>query len=391
LTEIVESVGDSAQFKKGWINLLLKIFHTADLHIGMKFNSYPDDIRGCLMEARFDVLDKMVQMANERLCNLFVVAGDLFNNINIPKRDIYRVIKSLEGFDGECVLIMPGNHDYDNGMIDLWDTFKKNMSDKILYLDEEKPFSLEQYGLDVMVYPAPCHSRHSDVNNIGWIKDNEEFVSQLCHIGIAHGSLEGISPDIDKNYYFMSKKELEDTPVDIWLLGHTHVSYPDNDTVNDWRIFNPGVPEPDGLDCGHEGYAWVITVDSDKLIKAEKVATGIYRFYDEQFQINDDDEFYKIRDTVLKDNPDKKVIRLTLKGRVSGDTFNDRLKLYDELHDKTAYTIIDDSGLGIKVTEEIIDKEFTSGSFPHRFLNELADDDEALQIAYELIRGVEGC
>lgn len=45
LTEIVESVGDSAQFKKGWINLLLKIFHTADLHIGMKFNSYPDDIR----------------------------------------------------------------------------------------------------------------------------------------------------------------------------------------------------------------------------------------------------------------------------------------------------------------------------------------------------------
>ena len=43
------------------------------------------------------------------------------------------------------------------------------------------------------------------------------------------------------------------------------------------------------------------------------------------------------------------------------------------------------------MTEEIIDKEFTSGSFPHRFLNELADDDEALQIAYELIRGVEGC
>ena len=37
---------------------------------------------------------------------------------------------------------------------------------------------------------------------------------------------------MDKNYYFMSKKELEDIPVDIWLLGHTHVDYPENDTVN---------------------------------------------------------------------------------------------------------------------------------------------------------------
>ena len=55
--------------------MLLRIFHTADLHIGMKFNSYPDDIRNCLIEARFDVLDKMVRILNDRLCNLFVVAG----------------------------------------------------------------------------------------------------------------------------------------------------------------------------------------------------------------------------------------------------------------------------------------------------------------------------
>jgi exonuclease SbcD len=81
--------------------LSLKIFHTADLHIGMKFNSYPDSIRDCLIEARFDVLNKMVQMANDQQCNLFVIAGDLFNSINILKRDIDRVIKSLDEFNGE--------------------------------------------------------------------------------------------------------------------------------------------------------------------------------------------------------------------------------------------------------------------------------------------------
>ena len=85
------------------------------------------------------------------------------------------MIKSLDEFNGECVLIMPGNHDYDNGMINLWDTSKKNMSDKILYLNEESPFSLERYGL-MLVYPAPCHSKHSDVNNIGWIKTTKNLL-----------------------------------------------------------------------------------------------------------------------------------------------------------------------------------------------------------------------
>ncbi|HHY04266.1 MAG TPA: DNA repair exonuclease, partial [Thermoanaerobacterales bacterium] len=57
--------------------MTLKIFHTADLHIGMKFNSYPEGIRDSLIESRFDVIDKMVQMANDEQCNLFVVSGDL--------------------------------------------------------------------------------------------------------------------------------------------------------------------------------------------------------------------------------------------------------------------------------------------------------------------------
>lgn len=274
----------------------LKIFHTADLHIGMRFNNYPDNIRENLIKARFDVLDKMIQMANDKQCNLFVVAGDLFNNINIPVRDIDSVVKSLDEFNGECVLVMPGNHDYDNGMISLWNRFKKNITGKILYVNEERPYSLKNYGLDVVAYPAPCHSKHSDVNNIGWVKDMDEFAPEFYHIGVAHGSLEDISPDMEKNYFFMSRKELEDIPVDVWLLGHTHISYPENPFVSDWKIFNPGTPEPDGLDCRHEGYAWVITINKDKSVKAEKVSTGIYRFYDREFRVDGDEEFYKIND-----------------------------------------------------------------------------------------------
>ncbi|OHB79632.1 MAG: hypothetical protein A2W31_02150 [Planctomycetes bacterium RBG_16_64_10] len=60
----------------------LRIFHTADVHIGLKFmRGYPDAIRDKLLDARLETLARLVDIANEQQCHLFVVAGDLFNNV----------------------------------------------------------------------------------------------------------------------------------------------------------------------------------------------------------------------------------------------------------------------------------------------------------------------
>jgi DNA repair exonuclease SbcCD nuclease subunit len=366
----------------------LKIFHAADIHIGMKFNSYPESVRNSLAEARFEAVDRLVSMANNEKCNMFVVAGDLFNNINIPRKDIDRVVKSLDGFSGECVIVMAGNHDYDNGMIELWDRFKKIAGDKIIVVNEERPYELMNYGIDGVVYPAPCHSKHSSENNIGWIRERDLNKSGVFHIGIAHGSLEGISPDMDMSYFYMSKKELEEIPVDAWLLGHTHISYPENSVVRNHRIFNPGTPEPDGLDCRHGGCAWIIDIDDNKNINAREVTTGKYKFFDVEKEVREDEELDRIKGEILNGSPESKVFRLTLSGRINSDTYHNRQKYYNELGEKLACFIIDDSKLGMKITMNDIEKEFTKDSFPHRILAELSDDDDVLQIAYELIKGV---
>src|SRR5665648_60116 len=101
----------------------------------MKFNKYPDSVKKDLQQARIDIVDKMVQLANQKECNIFVIAGDLFNSISgISKKTIQQVLTALESFQGECVVIIPGNHDYDNDMIDLWKSFKNNISSKTIYL-----------------------------------------------------------------------------------------------------------------------------------------------------------------------------------------------------------------------------------------------------------------
>lgn len=364
----------------------LKIFHTGDIHLGMKFNGYVDEIRGTLAEARFLSLENMIEKSNELATDIFVIAGDLFNTTKVAKRDIERSVKILNKFNGACVLVLPGNHDYDNDMMGLWEEFTKTPSEKILVINKEERYYLDDYDLDVVVYPAPCHSKHSKDNSLAWVKKEGIADSGKYHIGVAHGALEGLSPDIEGNYYYMEMDELNSIPTDLWLIGHTHVRYPLQDRVVDGKIYNAGTPEPDGLDYSGEGSAWFISLDQGSKI-AEKVDTGVYRFFDKDFSIESDEDLDIIKDWISKGDRIKHIIRINLSGRISKDAYSNLSSYYGDLEEKVFHLIIDDSDLKISINRETIKREFTEGSFPYEFLNGLGHDEEALQIAYELLRG----
>lgn len=364
---------------------MLKIFHTGDIHLGMRFNSYNENVRKELVEARFQTLETMINKSNDLSADIFVVAGDLFNTVTVAKRDVERTVQILERFGGNCVLVLPGNHDYDNGSTDLWKTFNSNPSEKIIFINEERPYYLDEYDIDAIIYPAPCHNKHSSENSLGWIKGIDEWEGGKYHIGIAHGALEGLSADLEGNYYYMTKNELEDIPVDLWLLGHTHIQYPPADEVRNNRIYNAGTPEPDGLNYRDVGSAWFIEVEGEDIL-ASKIQTGEYRFIDKDYHIESDDDLDKLKDLALEDDPDRKVLRLNLKGNLTEASFSNLNEFYSDLDRQVFALIIEDEGLGIKVDDEVIDREFTRGSFPYEFLNSLKEDEEALQLAYELIR-----
>ena len=369
----------------------LKIMHTGDIHIGMKFKKYPELVRKGLIEARFQVIQNMIEKANLEQCNLFVIAGDLFDKINIPKRDILKVIDILKGFAGDCLVVMPGNHDYDNGMVELWERFEENMGDNMLLVNEMRPYRLNDFNLDLTIYPAVCQSKHSEKNNLGWIRELEMEDDDNLKLGLAHGALAGLSPDPDQKYYNMSTTELEEMGLDLWLLGHTHVPYPAKKEVTGRRIYNAGTPEPDGMDCGHPGQAWLIRVHNNK-IEANQIETGKYRFYDQEYTVKNQEDFAKIKDEFLEDNPEEKLVRLHLAGRVDEQLFAEKEDFYKQFRDKLAYFVPEDGGLKVRITSDTIEDEFTTGSFPQRLLGELAKEEEdegALQLAYELIREVQ--
>lgn len=365
----------------------LKILHTADVHLGLKFAGYPE-IQTELTEARFTTLENLVRLANKEQCRLFVVAGDLFDHHRVAARDITRAAQILSEFEGVAA-VLPGNHDFimpeGEGVLS---RFKSQSGDRTMLLDRADVFDLTHYDISAHLYAGPCDAKHAGDNRIGWIKEHPKDQSVKFHIGVAHGSLEGVSPDTDGRYYPMTAGELNECGIDIWLLGHTdRLMYPDSPGRSS-RIFYPATPEPHGYDIRHEGKAWLLEIDDDKNVKAQSLSAGRYRFMDIERTVNNVGETDAIKNEYTSPEYKNAIVRLSLSGRLLKDDYAALKEIRDAIKENVFHLEWDQSMVLERITRETIDREFSAGSFPHKLLLKLAEDEEneALQTAYELLQ-----
>jgi len=357
----------------------------------MKFAGYPE-VQGELSEARFSTFASLVERANAEGCALFVVAGDLFDRTSVSKETIARAAHSLGEFQGQLAAVLPGNHDYlAHASRSLWTEFGERMGDNTLLLAEKHPYPIQHYGLDAVLYPAPCDAKHSGRSAIGWVKTaaREKWGAGGFRIGVAHGSLKGLSPGLDEERYFpMSKEELLSCGLDLWLLGHVHSRYPERPDLPD-RVFYPGTPEPDGFDCGHGGSAWILTVKDDRSVEALPLSTGKYRFLHHAASLGSAGDVENLKATFASPEGARTLCKLSLAGRLPRDLFRGVPRLEEEIRKKIFYlhSPLDTEALREEIKKEDIEREFSEDSFPYRLLGSLADegDHEALQIAYEMI------
>lgn len=358
---------------------MLRIFHLSDLHIGKVYNDYPENIRALLRKQRFLSLKNIVGLANDKDADLFVLAGDIFDKLRASKDEILKLTEILKGFT-KLVLVLPGNHDYYSGNEELWRIFKENINENILVLNEFRPFDLKDYGYDVVVYPAYCQSKHSETNNLAWIRE-EEIDRTRFNMGLAHGAIEGLSADAEGKYFTMTREELMALPMDLWLLGHTHVPYPLEGSKSEDRIFNAGVHEPDGMHYPYEGSCFLIEASKED-IYYERLITGKYRFEDSKIEIEGSLEKSIKKYCQANENT---LLRITLSGYVEEDEYKNRQEIYNRLKEDVLYLDIRDEELKIRLSPEDISKKYVHGSFPYRMLHKLTQDEDKLQIAYDMI------
>lgn len=372
---------------------MLKIFMTGDNHIGLRYASHEKGAE--LAKARISALDGMVAAANDEDCSLFVVTGDLFENTyGVSKKEVKETLEKLGKFHG-TVVVLPGNHDYFDANAKVWQYFSEIMAgmDNVLLLSDYKLYALTLKEERVVLYPALCTSLHSlpRQNNLGWIKETEILKDGAYHIGVAHGSVEGETIDSEGQYFLMTREELEAIPVDVWLIGHTHVPFP-RDLKTDvytagTRIFNAGTHLQTDVNCNTEGCCFIIEIDRDKTVRAKKFVSGELRFFRKQIDVKAG-EMKAALERELKDLKDCSVVDVLLSGAVTEEEYEARKEILFGVLSRFLEGTFDDNNLSRLITKETIASEFPETSFSARFLSELISNAKEAQLAYELIRSL---
>jgi DNA repair protein SbcD/Mre11 len=371
---------------------MLKVVHCADLHLGLKFGKYPDETAQKLRDARFRTLEKLVAAGNAEGAQLFVVAGDLFDHLAVSKKEVQEAARLLAAFDG-VVAVLPGNHDFLSGQEqDLWTTkFDLPEHGRMLLLAENRPYALQEFGLDVVLYPAPCRSKYSETHGLGWLEGLERPPGRY-HLGIAHGSFEGLSPDLQGNYFPMTRADLQRHPMDLWLLGHIHVPFPVRPGPGD-RIYYSGTHEPDGFDCRHDGQAWLLELNAQKEVTARALQLGSFRFQALELVLRSLAELESLGEKIPTEQAARTLLKLTLSGALRREEHARFGEALERLKPRFFFLKADFHQVGVELAPEDIDREFSRSTFPHRLLTELtadAEGREALQVAFELLQEARG-
>lgn len=376
---------------------MIKIFVTGDNHFGKKYDRYPE-IRDRLVDNRFVCFEKMVEKAEQEGCGIFAVTGDLFDNCSsIRKSDVERVVRILAGFAGR-VLVLPGNHDYYTGEEKVWKDFDdalRTCDNNIIRLDRFEPYPIEIAEETVVIYPAFCRSKHSRENNLGWIKKMSVLKSGQINVGMAHGAIEGVTPDMQKEYFLMTEPELQAIPMDVWLVGHTHIPYPgglsEDEEIGGYRIFNAGTHAQTDLHNNTRGYGFIISVDKqgDKAqVSAKKYQSGTIFFYDIAVRVSsaEGDSLEALLQEKLDPLEAESVVRLTVAGSVFSEEYSRRRELYKKYCDRFLSWELQDDELHEEITLDRVREEFAESSFAAKLMEALQGDQTELQMAYELLQ-----
>lgn len=376
---------------------MIKIFVTGDNHFGKKYDRYLE-IRDRLVDNRFVCFEKMVEKAEQEGCDIFAVTGDLFDNCSsIRKSDVERVVRILAGFAGR-VLVLPGNHDYYTGEEKVWKDFDdalRTCDNNIIRLDRFEPYPIEIAEETVVIYPAFCRSKHSRENNLGWIKEMSVPKSGQINVGMAHGAIEGVTPDMQKEYFLMTEPELQAIPMDVWLVGHTHIPYPgglsEDEEIGGYRIFNAGTHAQTDLHNNTRGYGFIISVDKqgDKAqVSAKKYQSGTIFFYDIAVRVSsaEGDSLEALLQEKLDPLEAESVVRLTVTGSVFSEEYSRRRELYKKYCDRFLSWELQDDELHEEITLDRVREEFAESSFAAKLMEALQGDQTELQMAYELLQ-----
>lgn len=293
---------------------MIRILHTADLHLGAPFPSLGEKET----ERQGDFLktfERLLTLAIKNEVHLFVAAGDLFDN---PTPDAALLGKVQAGFKrladrGIVPVLLPGTHD---STVTADSVYRKAHFPGAIVLMEpavKEPVSVSVKGQSVFLYGFAYRTFASSQALETMVRREDEGI----HIGLLHGSRQG-SPEWEYR-----KKDLPFTfpmlkgwNLDYLALGHYHGFELLEEQGRVWGCY-PGSPE--GKRFGENGprYAALVTVGPGEA-RVEKVQVNGRSLEERVLDISGCEDEGRAMEAIAAMADENLLLRLSLHGIVEG-------------------------------------------------------------------------
>lgn len=241
---------------------MLKLLHTADLHLGYAYQRVPEEPRKRLERARLEVVDRILRAAQQYDVAAVLMAGDLFDSAE-PHEDWWRgFADTLTRGSREWqrpIVLLPGNHDpvRVGSVYHREHAFRRALPAWVHVVDAPG-FELS-LGDDAVVLANPCVTE-AGAEDLALALPERAPGDTRLRIGLVHGStfdMEGYQT----NFPIAADAAVR-RGIDYLAIGDTH-GYrvlPREDAVA--PIVYPGAPEP--ARRGEQGAGGVVIVHLER-------------------------------------------------------------------------------------------------------------------------------
>tara|TARA_R110002124_G_scaffold65539_1_gene179166 strand:+ start:9935 stop:11089 length:1155 start_codon:yes stop_codon:yes gene_type:complete len=242
--------------------------HSADLHLGRRFGTLPEDIRGRLAEARHQSLDRLAQTARAHGARDILLAGDTFDT-ETPSHQVWHQARAVMAASTDLHWwILPGNHDSLSAEL-LWPRLIDQAPPNLHVIDSAAPMTLAP---GVTLLPAPLPQRRPSHDLTAWM-DTAPSAPDAIRIGLAHGAVTDFSSDGDAVAGIIPPDRARLSGLDYLALGDWH----GHRRLGD-RTAYAGTPENDGFRHAGRGGCLIVTAQAGAPPRIERIETGQFHW-----------------------------------------------------------------------------------------------------------------
>lgn len=352
----------------------IKIMHSADLHFDTPFNDVDESQSKLNREELKEVFNKIINICNKESVDIFLLAGDIFDNYTINKETIHFIEVALGNLKNTKVFISPGNHDpYGNKSFYKLVNWPENVH--IFKGDLEKIY-IEEFNTNVWgIGFTERHVKTSMVKNV--LADNNSI-----NLMVIHGELS--NSENGNSYNPILLKDIENSNMDYIALGHRHGYSGIKKEGNTYYAYS-GCPQGRGFDeLGDKGV--ILGYVTKGAVDLNFIKTSKRNYIEEKIDISNTFGYEEICNLILDkiSEESRKVnfYKIVLYGEVDKEFKLDADILENRLKDKFYFCKIKDS-TSIKLNLEEISKGYSVKSiFVKKMLEKIenAVDDEEKEV-----------